>query len=138
MVKIVVVEDHEAIRGLLCRLLEAEPDIQVVGAASDGREGLQIAAERHPDVVISDLIMSEMNGLELTRELHCQFQAIGIIILTMYGDSVYVEQALKAGALGYLLKGDDFSQIVRAIHDVSLGRRYLSPSLPEINMPSTN
>jgi DNA-binding NarL/FixJ family response regulator len=129
MVRIVIVEDHESIRGLLCKLLQEEPDIQVVGAAGDGREGLQIVAEQHPDVVISDLVMPEMNGLELTRELRRQFQAIGIIILRMYGESIFVEQAIKAGALGYILKGDDFKQIVRAIHDVSSGRRYLSPSL---------
>ncbi len=129
MTKIVLVDDYRMIRKLLRGLLEAEPGIEVVGEADDGCEGLRIAGERQPDVVICDLRMQGMDGLELTRELRGHFQEVRIIILSMHGDPVYVTQAMDAGALGYVLKGGDFEELIQAIHQVSSGQRYLSPSL---------
>jgi len=112
-------------------LLDAEPGIEVVGEADDGREGLRLAKEHQPDVVICDLRMETMDGIELTRELQGLSPLTRVIILTMYQDPVYITQAMEAGACGYVLKGTDIGELVRAIHEVTSGHRYLSPFLSE-------
>lgn len=131
MTKIVLVDDHRMLRGILRGLLEAEPGIEVVGEAADGQQGLQLAEERRPDVLISDLRMEGMDGLQLTREIRDFSPMTKVIILTMYGDPIYVTQALEAGASGYVLKGADLTDLLQAIQDVSSGQHYLSPSLME-------
>ncbi len=111
-------------------LLNAEPGLEVVGDANDGRTGLRIAEEHQPDIAICDLRMDGMDGIELTRELQALSPPIRVIILTMYADPMYVTQALEAGASAYILKGTDISELIQAIHEVTSGHRYLSPSLP--------
>ncbi len=130
MTTIVIVDDHKMLRGILRTLLDAEPGLEVVGEADNGRTGLLIAGEHKPDVAICDLRMTPMDGLELTRELHTHSPATQVIILTMYGDPLYVTQAMEAGAAAYVLKGTDIGELIQAIHQVSSGKRYLSPSLP--------
>ncbi len=130
MTKILIVDDHKMLRGILRTLLNAEPGLEVVGDANDGRTGLRIAEEHQPDIAICDLRMDGMDGIELTRELQALSPPIRVIILTMYGDPVYVTQALEAGASAYILKGTDISELIQAIHEVNSGHRYLSPSLP--------
>ncbi len=129
MTKIVLVDDHQTLRGILRKLLELEPGLEVVGEAEDGKQGLRLTEERKPDIVISDLRMDGMDGLELTREILGHSPATRVIILTMHGDPIYVAQALEAGALGYVMKGTDFNELLQAIHKVSLGESYVSPSL---------
>ena len=129
MTKILIVDDHRLLREILRTLLDAEPGLEVVGEANDGREGLLIAEERHPDVTICDLRMERMDGIELTRELQGLSPATRVIILTMYADPIYVKQAIDAGASAYVLKGTDMGELIQAIHEVTSGNRYLSPSL---------
>jgi DNA-binding NarL/FixJ family response regulator len=133
MTKIVIVDDHKLLRGILKGLLEAEPGLEVVGEADDGLQGLQIAEERKPDVLISDLRMDRMDGIELTRKLQGIVPSPKIIILTMYGDPIYVHRAIDAGASGYVLKGSDIDELVQAIRLVSSGNQYVSASLSGTN-----
>jgi len=129
MIKIVLVDDHRLLREILRGLLEAEPGIEVVGEAEDGRQGLQLAEQQKPDLIISDLRMERMDGLEMTREIHELSPGTRVIILTMYGDPIYVAQAMDAGASGYVLKGSDLNDLLQAIDTVALGQRYVSPSV---------
>ncbi len=129
MTKIVIVDDHKLLRGILRGLLEAEPGLEVVGEADDGFQGLKVAEEQKPDVLISDLKMDRMDGIELTRKLQGAVPSTRIIILTMYGDPIYVTRAIDAGALGYVLKGADIDELIHAIHRVQSGNQYLSASL---------
>jgi DNA-binding NarL/FixJ family response regulator len=132
MTKIVIVDDHKLLRGILRGLLEAEPGMEVVGEADDGFQGLKIAEEQKPDVLISDLRMDGMDGIELTRKLQGLAPSPRIIILTMYGDPIYVSRAIDAGASGYILKGSDIDELIRAIRLVQSGNQYLSASLTPI------
>jgi DNA-binding NarL/FixJ family response regulator len=127
--KVMLVDDHKMIRSLLRGLLDLEPGIQVVAEARDGQEGLQLAEKQQPDVIITDLKMTGMDGLEMARKMRGNVPASKVIILSMYADPVYVNQAMEAGAHGYVLKGGDLSELVRAIHNVASGQRYFSPSL---------
>jgi DNA-binding NarL/FixJ family response regulator len=129
MTKILLVDDHRMLRGILRGLLEAEPGIEIVGEAEDGRQGLLLAEEQRPDVLISDLRMQDMDGLELTRELRELSPDTRVIILSMYGDPVYVAQAMHAGASAYVLKGSDLNDLLQAIDRVASGQRYVSPSI---------
>ncbi len=129
MAKIVIVDDHLRVRGLLRRLLEEQPDLEVLGEADDGLEGLELVRKLRPDVVITDLKMHGMDGLEFTRELVGLSSSIGVIVLTMYGEPLYAMQAMDAGAMGYVLKGSDFDELIQAIREVTAGRRYVSPEL---------
>ena len=132
MTKIVIVDDHKLLRGILRGLLESEPGLEVVGEADDGFQGLQVAEEQKPDVLISDLRMDKMDGIELTRRLQGAMPSTRIIILTMYGDPIYVSRAINAGASAYVLKGSDIDELIHAIHLVQSGNQYLSASLTRI------
>jgi two-component system, NarL family, response regulator LiaR len=129
MTKIILVEDHRMLRGILHELLDLEPGLEVVGEAENGTQGLRLAEESKPDVVISDLRMEGMNGFEFTREIHVLLPATRVIILTMYGDPGCVAQAMEAGASGYVLKGADLNDLLQAIEKVASGQSYLSPAL---------
>jgi DNA-binding NarL/FixJ family response regulator len=131
--KVLLVDDHKMIRNILRGLLDSEPGIQVVAEANNGKEGLRIAEEQHPDVIVTDLKMSGMDGLEMAREIGGHAPSSKVIILTMYGDPMYVSQAVEAGAQGYVLKGGDLGELVQAIHDVASGQRYFSPSISPTN-----
>ena len=129
MTKIVIVDDHKLLRGILRGLLEAEPDLEVVGEADDGFQALTVAEEQKPDVLISDLKMDRMDGIELTRKLQGVAPSTRIIILTMCGDPIYVIRAIDAGASAYILKGSDIDELIRAIHLVESGSQYFSSTL---------
>ncbi len=129
MTRVVLVDDHRMLRSILKGFLESEPEIEVVAEAEDGLQALQAAAEFKPDVVISDLRMEKMDGLELAREIQGTLPATRVIILTMHNDPAIISQALDAGASGYVLKGTDLGDLLRAIEQVSSGHRYVSPAL---------
>ena len=129
MVKVLLVDDHRMLRGLLRSLIEEQAGLEVAGEADNGLIGLDLARQLQPDVVVTDLNMTGMDGLELAREL-CHFsRPVGVVILTMFREPAYVDQAMEAGARGYVLKGGDFEEVVQAIRAVASGRRYISPSL---------
>src|SRR4051794_12512269 len=120
-IRILLADDHTVVRDGLRALLEREPDMSVIGEAADGRECMQLAQQEMPDIVVMDLAMPNMNGMEATRRILAANPRIGVVILSMHQDESYVLGALKAGAKGYLLKDSLRSEVVQAIHSVHEG-----------------
>lgn len=128
-IRIVLADDHQIVRQGMRALLNAQPDLEVVGEASDGHELLDLAWTLKPGIVITDIAMPNLNGIEAARQIQARQPTVQVIVLSMYSSSSYVIRALRGGALGYLLKDDDFTEVLRAIRAVSAGRRYLSSSV---------
>jgi DNA-binding NarL/FixJ family response regulator len=124
--RIVVVDDHRIMREGLCTLLEREPDIEVVGSADNGREAIRLVDELKPDVVIMDVAMREMNGVEATRQILVNHPATRVLGLSMHSDSRFIREMLRAGAAGYMLKDCATEELAAAIHSVLEGRLYMS------------
>ncbi len=129
--RIVLADDHQIVRQGMRALLNAQPDIQVVGEASDGYELLDLVWKLKPQVVITDIAMPNLNGIEAARQIRARQPSVQVIVLSMYSNTSYVLRALRAGAQAYLLKDDDFTEVLRAINAVNTGRRYLSPQVSE-------
>lgn len=130
-VTILLADDHHVVREGLRALLEAEGDFRVVGEAADGLEAVQMSTRLKPAVLLLDLMMPGLNGLEVTRQVSRQSPQTRILILSMHGNEAYVLEALRNGANGYLLKESRRSEMVQAIREVAAGRRYLSTPLSQ-------
>ena len=131
IIKIFLADDHIVVRQGLRALLAAEPDFEVVGEAGNGLETLEAVKKIKPDVVVLDLKMPELNGLEVTRQLHKSLPETSVVILSMYDDEGFVLDALSKGALGYVLKDSDAHDLIFAVREVAHKRRYLSPPLSD-------
>jgi two-component system response regulator NreC len=131
VIHILIADDHGIVRTGLKLLLERVEDMQVVGEAADGREAVRLARELKPDIVIMDIGMPLLNGLEATAQIVREDERAGVIILSMYTDESYVVRALDAGARGYLLKDNADDDIERAIRSVTIGRPFFSPSIAQ-------
>ena len=128
-IRVLLVDDHAILRQGVHALLAREPDILVVGEAGDGQEALDQMPELRPDVVIMDIVMPRMNGLEATRLLKERYPNVRTLILSMYDDQEYVVQIIQAGAAGYVLKRVVTEDLVRAIHEVHAGGSFLYPPI---------
>lgn len=128
-VRVIIVDDHEIMREGLRDLLQDEVGIEIVGLADNGRNAIILAHQYQPDILIMDLKMPVMTGLEALWQLHREMPQAKIIILTMYEEEAFFLEALRAGASGYFLKGSHSSELVRAIHAVQKGGVYLPPQL---------
>lgn len=128
-IRVLIVDDHALFRQGLARILEMEEDIVVVGEAANGREALERAAELRPHVVLMDINMPVVNGLEATRRLHRKLPHVGIIGLTIHDDEEYLRELIKEGAQGYLLKDTEPVRVVEAIRRVFRGEAFLPPNL---------
>jgi two-component system response regulator NreC len=128
---IVLADDHQVVRHGLRVLLEAEPEFNVIGEASDGIEAADMIERLHPDAVVLDLMMPGMNGLEVARQASQRSPNTNVIILSMYTNEAYVLEALRAGAKAYVLKSATSDELIRAIRQAASGGRYLSPPLSE-------
>jgi DNA-binding NarL/FixJ family response regulator len=128
---IVLADDHPIVRQGLRALLEVEPDLHIVGEAGDGLETVQLVERLQPDVLVVDLMMPGLNGLDVTREVGQRSPQTHVIILSMYANDAYVLEALRAGAAAYVLKQSTADELVRAVREATAGRRYLSPPLSE-------
>lgn len=126
-IRILLADDHTLVRGGLRALLQGLPGTQVVAEANDGREALRLVEVHRPDLVLMDIAMSGMNGLEATKRLMKEFPQVRVIILSMHTNEEYVLQALRAGASGYLLKDAGTAELELAIKSVARGETYLSP-----------
>ncbi len=131
MIKIVLADDHQVVRKGLKALLSTEPDFNIVGEAGDGLETLRLVEDLHPDILVLDLMMAGINGLEVTRQLNKKVPQVGIVILSMHSNEAYVLEALRCGAKAYILKESPPEELVRAVREVFAGRRYLSSPLSE-------
>ncbi len=128
---ILLVDDHHVVRQGLRALLEAEPDLSVVGEAADGLEVAKLVERLKPNVLVLDLMMPSLNGLEVTRHVRQRFTETRVVMLSMYANEAYVLQALRNGADGYVVKDATATELVRAVREAAAGRRYLSPPLSE-------
>ena len=121
-------DDHTILRAGLRMMLDAQPDIEVVGEASDGKQALAEALRLQPDLVLMDITMPEMNGIEATRQIKRAHDSTRVLILTMHENEEYLFQVLRAGASGYILKEAAGTELISAIRIVTSGRFYMSPS----------
>jgi len=128
---IMLADDHKIVRQGLRALLEAEPDFHLVGEAGDGLEAVQLAARLCPDVLVLDLMMPGLGGLEVTLQVGKRSPQTRVIILSMHADEAYVLEALRNGAAGYVLKESSADELVQAVREVVAGRRFLSSPLSE-------
>lgn len=128
-VRVVLVDDHAILRQSLKMLLGARPEIEIVGEANDGREAIALCERLKPDVVLMDLSMPELNGIEATRQLKRSCPATRVIVLSAYGDQDQLREALRAGATGYVIKRSDIEELTMAIQMVRRGNTYFSADL---------
>ena len=128
-IRIIVADDHPVVRGGLVALLRTIPSLDVVGEASDGDKAVRLVHEHRPDVVLMDVRMPGMDGVEATRRIREQTPGCRVLILTMYDDDATVFTAMKAGAQGYLLKESEQDDIVRAVHAVVAGEAIFGPGV---------
>jgi two-component system response regulator NreC len=131
-IRIIVADDHQIVRQGLRLLLEAEPDMEVIAEADNGRKVLKKAQELLPDVIIMDLSMPELNGIEATRQILSEVPETKVVALSMHSDSLFVLNMIKAGASGYLLKDCALEELIKAIRTVVSCKTYLSPGISDI------
>jgi DNA-binding NarL/FixJ family response regulator len=128
-ITVLLTDDHAVVRQGLRALLEAEPDIDVVGEAESGRQALVLAEKLRPDVIIMDIAMPLLNGLEATRQITRKFPSCRVLVLSSYSDDDYVQQLTEAGAAGYMVKQTASNELIKAIREANKGNAYFSPSI---------
>lgn len=128
-IRVVVADDHKVVRAGIRELLADEPDIQVVGEARDGQEAVALAISLRPDVVVMDINMPELSGVEATRQIRAAAPAVRVLALTAYQDDPYIYGLLDAGASGYMLKTAEGQEIVRAVRATAAGQSAIDPAV---------
>ena len=126
-INILLADDHTLVRAGIRALIEQLPTVKVVGEAKDGREALRLVREHKPDLILMDVAMPGLNGLEATARVSKEFPDVRVIILSMYANEEYVREAINAGAAGYLVKRSAATELERAITAVARGEQYFSP-----------
>ncbi len=130
--KILLADDHALLRLGLRKILEERPEWQVIAEAGDGRTAVRQTLELSPDVVVLDIGMPLLNGIEVTRQIIRRLTSIGVLILSMHADEAYITQALRAGARGYLLKDSAGTELIRAVSAVAAGKSFFSPAVAKV------
>ncbi len=131
-IRIVLADDHTIVRNGLRALLDRQPNFLVVGEASNGREAVEIVEQELPNIVLMDVAMPQLNGIEAATRISAEWPQTAVIILSMYSDETYVLRALKAGARGYLLKDSAESDLIQAIRAVASGKAFFSPAVSRV------
>lgn len=131
MISVLIVDDHDLVRLGLTRILDDFPDIKIIGNAATGEAALKRVRELKPDVVLMDVLMPGIGGLEATRRICLQDSGVKVIVVTACDDDVYPVRLLQAGAAGYLTKGADADEMIKAIKQVHSGQRYISPEIAQ-------
>lgn len=132
MIRILLADDHIIMRNGLRLLLERQPDLSVVGEASNGREAVDLTESLNPDVVVMDVAMPQLNGVEATRQIVAKHPRTAVVILSMHSDESYVIRSLKAGARAYLLKDSAEADLIAAIRAISDGKSFFSPAVSKL------
>lgn len=132
--RILLADDHKIVRDGLRALLERHANLEVVGEASNGRMALQLARELKPDVVVMDVSMPDLNGVEATQQIMSALPGVRVVALSMHSDRRFVERMFKVGALAYVLKDCAVDELTRAINSVATGRAYLSPGVSDVTL----
>ena len=128
-IRVLLADDHTVVRQGLRALLEAEPDIVVAGEADTGRQAVQLTAKLLPDVVVMDIAMPMLNGLEATRQIIKDTPTAKVLVLSSYSDDEYVHQLTESGAAGYLLKQTAAADLIKAVREASKGNAFFSPAI---------
>jgi DNA-binding NarL/FixJ family response regulator len=131
MIRILLADDHAMVRQGFRLILSSQPDMEIVGEAGNGREAVEMAEKLQPDIIVMDVAMPELNGIEATRKITAALPRTRILALSMHKDSVYVREILRAGARGYLLKDSIDSDLLSAVRAVAKGEGYLSPAVSD-------
>jgi DNA-binding NarL/FixJ family response regulator len=131
MIRVLLVDDHAMVRKGFRMILEAQADMEIAGEAGNGREAVELAERLHPDVVVMDVAMPELNGIEATRRIAASSPHTRVLALSMHKDSVYVREILRAGARGYLLKDSIDTDLLNAVRSVAKGDGYISPGVSD-------
>jgi two-component system, NarL family, response regulator NreC len=129
VIKILLADDHTIVRQGLKLILSAHPDLQVIGEAANGKEAVELAAKLKPDIVLMDVAMPELNGIEATRKMVEANSRLRVLVLSMHKEAVYVREILRAGARGYILKDAIDTELLNAIRSVAGGDGYISPAV---------
>jgi two-component system, NarL family, response regulator NreC len=132
IVRILLADDHTVVRKGLRLLLETQPNFAVVAEAADGREAVALAAQHRPDVVVMDVAMPMLNGIEAARQITAKLPHTAVVFLSMHSDESYVLKALKAGARGYLLKDSAETDLILAVKAVNEGKAFFSPAISKM------
>ncbi|MBI1791438.1 MAG: response regulator transcription factor [Acidobacteria bacterium] len=130
--RILLADDHKVLRSGLRRILEEHSDLTVVGEAADGREAVDLANALEPDIIVMDIGMPQMNGMEATRQILQRHPRTNVLILSMYSDENYLIQVLRAGARGYLLKDSAEGELIDAVRSVNSGQPFFSPQIAKL------
>jgi two-component system response regulator NreC len=131
MIRILLADDHAMVRQGFRMILSSQPDMEIIGEAGNGREAVEMSQKLLPDVIVMDVAMPELNGIEATRKITAALPRSRILALSMHKDSVYVREILRAGARGYLLKDSIDSDLLAAVRAVAKGEGYLSPAISD-------
>ena len=131
-IRILLADDHSIVREGLRALLERQREFEVVGDAADGRDAVEMAETAHPDVVVMDVAMPGLNGIEATRRITSRSPRVGVVILSMHSDESYILRSLKAGARGYLLKDSLQADLVDAVRAAAQGKSFFSPKVSKV------
>jgi len=131
-IRIVLADDHLVLRAGLRALLNSEPDMQVVGEASDGSEAMQQVEQHQPDVLVLDLMMPNVKGIDIIEKLTARYPNTRILVLTMHADTQYIRHVLKVGGAGYVLKSSADTELITAIREIASGNSYLTPEATKI------
>lgn len=131
-IRLLLVDDHEIVRSGLSMLLESDSDIKIIGQANSGAQALELATQLHPDVVIMDITLPDISGIEVTKRLKTQHPDIAVVALTIHEDQQYFFEMLQAGADGYVPKRAASDDLIKAIHAASNGEVYIYPSLAKV------
>ncbi len=126
-ITVLLADDHLVVRQGLRALLQTEPDIEIVGEAETGRQAVRLARSLKPDVVVMDIAMPELNGIEATRKITSEVHGSRVLILSSYSNEEYIGKLAEAGAAGYLLKQADFTDLIRAVREAKKGNAFFSP-----------
>src|ERR1039457_5936581 len=128
-ITVLLADDHTVVREGFRKLLDAEADLEVVGEAKNGRQAVELTGKLRPSVVVMDIAMPLLNGLEATRQIRKSFPDTKVVILSAHSDDAYIDQAVAIGAAGYLFKQDSGDNLSEAIREVQKGNTYFSPSI---------
>ena len=131
-IRVLLADDHQRLRSGIRLMLERETDLSVVGEANDGREAVALAKSLRPDVVVMDIGMANLNGIEAAQQMTGDSPEIAVVMLSMHSDESYVLRALKAGARAYLLKDSAEADLIKAVHAVAGGKSFFSPAVSKV------
>ncbi len=135
-IRILLVDDHKILRDGICSLVKGYDDMEVIGEAADGRSALRLVQELSPDVVIMDISMPDLNGIDATRRITADYPKVKVIALSMHYDKQFVSEIFKAGAAGYLIKDSAFDELEHAVRVVMQNKTYINPQIASLVVES--